>query len=46
LQINKYVDEQKKKSIALGRELRQANGDRLKGFAREENSLKSMSSIV
>jgi len=45
LKINKYVDEQKKKVIELGKELKQANLNRIKGFAAEESSLKSMGSI-
>jgi hypothetical protein len=45
LEINKFVDEQKAKVVELGRELKQANLERLKGFATEESSLKSMGSI-
>jgi hypothetical protein len=45
LDINKYVDEQKKKVRELGKELRTANLERIKGFAAEESSLKSMGSI-
>src|SRR6056300_1111200 len=43
--INKYVDDQKKQVVQLGRELKQVNLDRLKGFASEESSLKSIGSI-
>lgn len=43
--INKYVEDQKKQVVQLGRELRQVNLDRLKGFASEESSLKSIGSI-
>jgi len=45
LQINKYVDEQKKKVVALGAELKKVNSERLDGLAREQSSLKSMGSI-
>lgn len=45
LKINKYVDEQKKKVIELGKELKQTNLERTNGFAAEESSLKSMGSI-
>jgi hypothetical protein len=45
LKINKYVDDQKKKVIELSKELKQANTDRLNGFAAEESSIKSMSSM-
>ena len=43
--INKYVDDQKKQVVQLGRELKQVNLERIKGFAAEESSLKSMGSI-
>jgi hypothetical protein len=45
LQINKYVDEQKKKVVELGVELKKVNSKRLDGLAREQSSLKSMGSI-
>ena len=45
LKINKYVDDQKKKVLELGRELKKVNLDRLKSLGQEESSLSSISSL-
>ena len=45
LKITKYVDEQKKKVVELGKELKKVNQTRLEGLADEESGLSSMGSI-
>ena len=44
-EIQELVDEERKSAIALGKELKQINEDRLKGLAESEKALSSMGSM-